>query len=103
MPHFKVICKASNGWGETPTPTKTIVVKKFFGLIKETRIVSDPKRIPGPVKDEICIVTEEYEEYQNTWYTLAGYPFGRYDSRRFIKLDEFEDMIKVKKVKEELN
>lgn len=92
MATFKVICKADKGaWERYPTPTKTITTSKLFGLLKETKIISDPKIVNGPTKDEICIVTRDYIYAGELYYVLSGYPYGGYDSKYFIKLDEFTE------------
>lgn len=92
MDNFKVICKADRcGWQTIPVPTKIIVVKKLFGLIKNECIVPDPKFNGGPDKDEICIVYEEYNSSGRHYYKLKGYPQSGYDSRFFVRLDEFTE------------
>lgn len=90
MESFKVICKGT-GWERVPRLTKIVTAHKFFGLIKHSRIVDDRMDVPGPVKDEICIVTETYISRGDTYYVLKGYPYGGYDSRYFIRLDEFTE------------
>lgn len=97
MDKFKVICKIPKGYGWVIYQSKVNVKKYLFGLFSKTYIVPDDKRVGGPVKDEICIATKEYESAGEKYYNLAGYPVGGFEAKYFIKLDEFEDFIYNKK------
>ena len=92
MEFFKVICKApSDSWEKVKKVSRIVTTKKFFGLLSSSKVVTDPGKVPGPGKEEICIVTEVIEYPDMTGYVLAGYPYGSYDSRHFIRLDEFTE------------
>lgn len=92
MENFKVICKAeSHGWVKKHPVTNLVTVKKFFGLIKTTKAITENPSVPGPCKDEICIVTAVDTSGGCTHYALSGYPYGTYDSKYFIRLDEFTE------------
>jgi hypothetical protein len=83
MDTFKVICKADGKWEKCPSKQKFY----FFGLIKITK----NEFVPGPQKEEICIVTETYFNASVKCYILAGYPYGGYNSKYFVRLDEFTE------------
>lgn len=90
---FKVICKADrNNWESLPRSTKIVTTYRLFGLIKTTRVVSDPNKVPGPQKEEICIVTNVSFCNNEKYYTLAGYPYGGYDAKYFVMLNELTEM-----------
>lgn len=91
MSSFKVVCKANgNDWVQNnPSFTKIVTSKRFFGLIKTSSVIPDTKKVPGPTKEEVCIVTDEYTHDSTKWYVLAGYPYGGYNSRYFVRIDEF--------------
>jgi hypothetical protein len=92
MSTFKVICKAEgNDWRKKFPITKVVTTSKLFGLIKSTKVVSEPDRVPGPHKDEICIVTDSITLPEGIFYQIAGYPCGPYDSKWFVRLDEFTE------------
>lgn len=90
MKSFKVICKASGTtWVRDQGIGEKIVTKRFFGLIKTTKIVSCEKPVHGPSKDEICIVIDVKD---TGYYKLAGYTeYGWYTPEPFIRLDEFTE------------
>ena len=90
MSTFKVISKA-NGWQKSIADSKIITVYKFFGLIKSKKIVFEKEKVPGPAKEEICIVTDTYMDKETLCYILSGYPYGGYDSKYFVRLDEFTE------------
>ena len=96
MSNFKVICKVADNrdWCHD-NGAKVVKVKRFFGLISESRVVNSKKYVPGPSKDEICIVNDCYNnEEGETYYILAGYPYGGYNSKYFVRLDEFTETAK---------
>lgn len=88
---FKVICKTSNNWERTPIVPKLVNTSKFFGLIKSSKIVMEPDKVPGSTMNEICIVTDTYVSNSEDYYKLTGYPYGGYNSKYFIRLDEFTE------------
>lgn len=107
MENFKVICKhnhTTHSWARNGGVTKIVTTKRFFGLIKNTSVVKDEVIVPGPSKDEICIVYETYVD-GDTYYKLQGYPYGGYNSKYFIRLDEFTETAKeiAKKSEPQLN
>jgi hypothetical protein len=90
MQPFKVICKIENGdWAVTPVRTKIVTTRSWFGLIRSSKIVADTEFTPGPQKNEECIVVNQYPSAGEIYYHLAGYPYGGYDSRYFVRIDEF--------------
>ena len=92
MKSFKVICKADgNNWTKKLPITKVVTTSKLFGLIKSMKVVSKPDRVPGPNKDEICIVIDIINFTEGLFYEVAGYPCGPYDSKWFVRLDEFAE------------
>lgn len=93
MSTFKVICKIKNpaDWQRVKPDIKIVNTSKFFGLIKSSKIVSTPDKVPGPDRDEICIVKNEYLSEGEKYYILAGYPYGGYPAKYFIRLDEFKE------------
>lgn len=93
MSTFKVICKADgDNWVQTTSGTKIITTSRFFGLIKTSRVVPvTSKSVPGPDKEEICIVTDDYISNSEKYYILAGYPYGGYNAKYFVRLDEFTE------------
>ena len=92
MENFKVICKGNaDSWFRKYPTSKVVTTSKLFGLFKSTKVVSDREKEWGPSKDEICIVTEEIIDGGELYYVLAGYPNGSYDSKLFIRLDEFTE------------
>ena len=103
MEKFKVICKATgNDWLRN-NGMKTIIKKRFLGLIKKIYIGEDTEKTYGPTKDEICIVLDVRED---GYYKLAGYVHnGWYTPDPFIRLDEFEETQKeiAKKTEPALN
>lgn len=94
MSNFKVICKSSNDtkWHHKKGPE--LVTKTFFGFFSQTRVEDKIKIVDGPSKDEICIVTDSYISKGETYYILAGYPYGGYNSKYFVRLDEFTETAK---------
>lgn len=91
---FKAVCKTNGDkWANKKPRTEIVVTKRFFGLVKSTELKATRDKVPGPCKDEIVIVTNVYTDKDGTFYTLAGYPFGGYDSRYFIRLDELQKEI----------
>lgn len=93
MEKFKVICKADDSipWETLPRISKVITTSKFFGLLKSSKIVQQQRIIHGPAKDEICIVTGTFTNPNGFYYELAGYPYGGYNAKHFIRLDEFTE------------
>lgn len=92
MSTFKVICKADgNDWSKKYPTTKIITNKIFFGLLKNKIVISERERVPGPRKEEVCIVIQEVVEAGGKYYELAGYPYGPYDARYFVRMDEFTE------------
>ena len=100
MNPFKVICKKPNNtaWVYNKGQTKIVYKTSFFGLIKKPVVVSIEKENLGPSNDEICLVTDKEICNNNTYYTLAGYPYGTYNSKYFIPLDEFEEKESVSEI-----
>lgn len=93
MANFKVICKKSDqtSWVQTPIGTKVVTTKRLFGLITKTSIEQDKKFMPGPRYDEVCIVHDHHTTGGVLYYDLLGYPYGGYDAKHFIRLDEFTE------------
>lgn len=74
-----------------PIASKVVNYTKLFGLLKFSKVVSEQEVVQGPDKDEICIVVEEYLRKDVKYYRLAGYPYGGYNAKYFIRLDEFTE------------
>jgi len=92
MANFKAICKTNReDWVKQKPTTKIITTSRLFGLIKTTKVVSEHAKSTGPDKEELCIVTDSYTDSGYLFYNLAGYPYGGYDSRHFIRLDEIQE------------
>lgn len=91
MGTFKVICKANgNDWVTDPI-TNIVTTKSFFGLIKRINITSEKQKVPGPHKEEICIVIDDYIHNSEKYYKLSGYPYGGYNAKYFVRMDEFTE------------
>src|SRR5689334_5954892 len=81
---FKVVCKNNGTWIKIKGKVKSCL----WGLIKWNK----GKPVHGPSKEEICIVNSSYIADDNdTYYNLSGYPYGGYNSKHFIPLDEIEE------------
>jgi len=92
MSTFKVICKANgNDWVKDPPVTKIVTTKRFFGFIKTTSVTTEKEKVPGPHKEEVCIVTDDYIHDSEKYYKLAGYPYGGYNAKYFVRMDEFTE------------
>lgn len=92
MPTFKVICKANpEFWKKIPAITRIVSSSKLFGLLKSTKTITEEIKVHGPAKEEICIVTDEYVSSSVKYYVIAGYPYGGYDAKNFVRLDEFTE------------
>lgn len=104
MENFKVISKsATRSWVKVEPMQALKTTSSFFGLIKKTKLISENERVPGPAKDEVCLVTEVITSPYGTCYILAGYPFGPYLSKYFIRLDEMEETLKEIAIKAKLH
>lgn len=101
MENFKVICKNTQGWAKEHPKQSLKTTKYFLGLFKSTRLVSENVPCPGPAKDEICLVTEQCNFHNSIYYVIAGYPYGQYASRLFVRMDEIGN-VTYQEIKESL-